>query len=123
MRTATDVALIFSFLTTTLREKCPYSDFFWSLLPRIWTEYGEILRVSPYSVRMRENIDRKNSEYGHFSHSVKRSFSTVFELKALQHSSSLCCEFKIFGSSFCLFTHILSEKFLSREISNLFIKK
>ena len=26
--------------------------------------------ISPYSVRMRENTDENNSEYGHFSHSV-----------------------------------------------------
>ena len=26
-----------------------------------------LLRISPYSVRMRENMDQKNSEYGHFS--------------------------------------------------------
>ena len=29
----------------------------------------EILRISPYSVRIRENTDQKNSEYGHFSRS------------------------------------------------------
>ena len=29
-------------------------------------EYGEILRISPYSVRMSENMDQDNSEYGHF---------------------------------------------------------
>ena len=29
-------------------------------------EYGEILRISPYSVRMRENADQNNSEFGHF---------------------------------------------------------
>ena len=29
----------------------------------------EILRISPYSVRMRENVDQDNSEYGHFSRS------------------------------------------------------
>ena len=40
--------------------------FVWSVFSRIRTEYGEILRISPYSVRMRENTDRKNSEYGHF---------------------------------------------------------
>ena len=28
------------------------------------------LRISPYSVQMWENTDQKNSEYGHFSHSV-----------------------------------------------------
>ena len=30
------------------------------------TEYGEVLRISPYSVQMRENVDQNNSEYGHF---------------------------------------------------------
>ena len=36
---------------------------------RIRTEYGEILRISPYSVRMRENADQNNSEYEQFSRS------------------------------------------------------
>ena len=31
----------------------------------IRTEYGEILRISPYSVRMRENTDQNNSKCGH----------------------------------------------------------
>ena len=51
----------------SLREKCPYSEFFWSLFSLIRTEYGEIRR---YSVWMRENAYQKNSEYGHFSRSV-----------------------------------------------------
>ena len=46
--------------------KCPYSGLFWSAFSRIQTEYGEILSISPYSVRMRENADQNNSEYGHF---------------------------------------------------------
>ena len=33
--------------------------FFWSVFPRIRTEYGEIRSISPYSVRMRENTDKK----------------------------------------------------------------
>ena len=40
-------------------EKCPYSEFFWSVFSRIGTEYWEILRISRYSVRMRENTDQK----------------------------------------------------------------
>ena len=51
-----------------LREK--YSEFFWSVFSHVRTEYGEILRISPYSVRMPENTDQKNSEYEHFSQSV-----------------------------------------------------
>ena len=54
----------------TLREKCLYSEIFWSVFSRIWSEYGEILRISPSSVRMRENMDQKNSEHRHFSRSV-----------------------------------------------------
>ena len=50
----------------TLREKCPYSELFWSVFSRIWTEYGEILHISPYSVRMLEKADQNSSEYGHF---------------------------------------------------------
>ena len=39
------------------------------MFSRIRTEYGEILRIFPYSVRMQENKDEKNSEYGYFSRS------------------------------------------------------
>ena len=44
-----------------LREKYPYSEFFLSVFFRIWTEYGEIRGISPYSVWMQENTDQKNS--------------------------------------------------------------
>ena len=54
----------------SLREKCPYSELFWSTFSRIWTEYGEIRNTSRYSVRMRENADENNSEYDHFLRSV-----------------------------------------------------
>ena len=46
----------------SLREKCPYSEFFWSVFSCIRTEYGERQSISPYSVRMRENMDQKDSE-------------------------------------------------------------
>ena len=55
-----------------LRQKCPYSELFWSVFFRILTEYGEMrLRISPYSVRMRENTDQNISEYGHFLSNVQ----------------------------------------------------
>ena len=53
------------FLRLALRENCPYLELFWSAFSHIRTEYGEILRISPESVRMRENEDQNNSEYGH----------------------------------------------------------
>ena len=54
----------------SLREKCRYSEFFWPVFSGSRTEYREIRNISSYSVRMREDTDQKNSEYGHFPHSV-----------------------------------------------------
>ena len=54
----------------TLHENCPYSEIFWSVFSRIPAEYWEILRISSYSVQMRENKDKKNSKYGRFLNAV-----------------------------------------------------
>ena len=35
-------------------------SFFWSLFSCIRTEYGDLLRKSPYSVRVQKNTDQKN---------------------------------------------------------------
>ena len=40
------------------------------ILVRIGTEHGEMLRISPYSIRIRENVDQKNAEYGNFLRSA-----------------------------------------------------
>ena len=73
-------------ITISLREKCSYSEFSWSFVSRIRTEYEEILRISPYSVQMRENTDQKNSEYGQFSCSVFvlniLNFENIFETES-----------------------------------------
>ena len=63
------------FKDITQRKKCPYLELFRSTFSRIRTEYEEILRISPYSVRMQGNVDQNNSEYGHFLRSV--NFSNV----------------------------------------------
>ena len=52
----------------SLREKCPYSEFFWPVFSRIRTEYGELLCISLYSVRMREDTDQKTSYTDIFAH-------------------------------------------------------
>ena len=45
-----------------LHKKSPYSKLFWPAFfqpfPRIRSEYGEILRISPYSVRMWESAGK-----------------------------------------------------------------
>ena len=59
---------------------------------------GEILRTSPYSVRMRENADQNNSKYGYFLRSenqdqdlqqLRRSARKVwlpkYEFKGTEH--------------------------------------
>ena len=58
------------YLLPSLRERCPYSELFWSVFSRIWIEYGRTLHNSPYSVWMRENTDQSNSEYGQFLRST-----------------------------------------------------
>ena len=46
-----------------LHEKCPNTEFFWSVLSRIWTEYEHLLYKSLYSPYMRENTDQKILNY------------------------------------------------------------
>ena len=70
-----------------LRKKSPHSEFFWSVSSRIWTEYRETRSIFPYSIRMKENKDQKNSKYGHFS----RSEGFIFQLK--------CCFKSILGKN------------------------
>ena len=67
---------------STLREKCPYSELFWSVSSRIWT----------YSVRVRENTDQNNSEYGH--HLRSEDFVFVNSFSASAFLSQLATLFK-----------------------------
>ena len=46
-------------------------SFFRSVFSRIRTVYGEILRISPYSIRMRENMDQKKIPYLDTFHAVQ----------------------------------------------------
>ena len=64
----------------TLRKKCPYSEYLASVFPHsgwMWrfsyirTEYEDLQSKSSYSVQIWEIKDQKNSEYKHFSPSVK----------------------------------------------------
>ena len=71
-----------SCLFYTVRKKCPYSEFFRSVFSSIRTEYGEMQCTSPYSVRLWENTDQKDSEYGHFLRSVKtQTFVTLTQIR------------------------------------------
>ena len=74
----------------TLRKKCPNSKLFWSAFSRVRTEYGEILRISPYSVRMRGNTDQNNSAYGHFSRNDR--FITILKESEIKSEYSEPCQ-------------------------------
>ena len=65
--------------TSPLCKKCPCSEFFWSVLSRIRTEYGDLPRKYLYSFRKRENTDQKTPEYGHFSRSGLLSAKILYE--------------------------------------------
>ena len=43
---------LFSWCSLTRREKCPNRKIFWSVFSCIRTEYGDLTRKSPYSVRI-----------------------------------------------------------------------
>ena len=62
-----------------LYEKCSYSQLFWSVFSHIRTEYGEIFRISPYSVLMQENTEENNSEYGHFLRTARVTKTYKYE--------------------------------------------
>ena len=49
----TDITTDVDVATVSLLKKCPYSDFFWPVYSRIWTEHGDSLCKSPCSVQMR----------------------------------------------------------------------
>ena len=48
-------------LIPLLHKKCPYSEIFWFVFSRIWTEYRYLQCKSLHSGRMRENTYQKNS--------------------------------------------------------------
>ena len=61
---------------------------------RIRTVYGELLRISLYSVQMWENLDQNNSKYGHFSRSaeqINESCSLVIDTIDKHRSSHQRC--------------------------------
>ena len=62
-------------------------SFFWSVFPRIRTEYGEILRISQHSVRMQENTDQKKTLYLDTYHAMQvDGNSGICEILNHQHN-------------------------------------
>ena len=72
-----DIKLSHLPMSRSLHKKCPYSELFWSVFCRFRTECGEILRISPYSVRMRENADQNTPNTDNF-HAVDGNKNILF---------------------------------------------
>ena len=81
--------IIVILLQLSLCEKCPYSELFWSVFFSIRTKYREIRIISPYSVRMQENTDHNNSEYGHFFAQCLLCLNLKMEFKISFSSTTL----------------------------------
>ena len=57
-------------MSTALLKEYSYWEIFWPVFSFIRTEYGDLQSKYPYSVRMRENMNRKKSENGNFPRSA-----------------------------------------------------
>ena len=77
------------------REKCPYLEFFWSVLSRIWRKYREMLRISSYSVRMQKNYGVENLR-------IRTFFPQCSHAQFL--SFMICRRLKFYGGSASIFT-------------------
>ena len=62
-------------------------ELLWSAFSRIRTEYGEIRNISPYLVRMRENAEQNNFEWGHFLRSDCQSNNINREVNMIRESN------------------------------------
>ena len=79
----------------SLRKQCPYSELFRSVFSRFRTEYGEIRSISPYSIRMRENTDRNNSKYKHFSRSEYQNHFVRFGKLQTFYVRDFLCSYQL----------------------------
>ena len=65
-----------------LRKKCLYSEFFWSVFSRIWTECRDLQSKSPYSGRMWEIKTRKTLGTDTF-HALKALQKCYYDTKSM----------------------------------------
>ena len=86
------------FACSSLRKTCLYSELFWSAFSSIRTEQGPTLSISSYSVRLRENTDQNNSEYGHFLPSDR--YQTVVVLRTFFQILTINYEMRFLTSMF-----------------------
>ena len=110
----------YKFQRQPLREKVPYSEFLWSVFSHIWTEYREILRISPYKDWSRADLSSVYQFWGHlilapkFKKGRKRKTNALYKNKKLPSATLFSklniksesikdCVRYIFTSLFCMF--------------------
>ena len=86
-------------------------NFFWPVCSRIRADCEELQSKSPYSVRIWENTDKKNSQYGHFSCSVICRALLILDVK---------CSTKFFST---LFIMTIPEDICFRKFNLVFMYK
>ena len=82
-------------------------ELFWSAFCCIRTELEEILCISWYSVRMRENANQNNSEYRHILRSEMCNYSPHYN--AISKQNFLCCSVKLIKYHFSVVKSVLSK--------------
>ena len=93
-------------------------SFFWSVFHLIWTEYGNIRSISPYSVQIRENTYQKKTTHLDTFHAVIISGSKLAiisgSLGRLSNNSWFLWKFRTFKWDIKLYGS-LPEKCPNRE--------
>ena len=109
-------AFLWIFCCVSLREKCRYSEVFWSAFSHIWIEYLEIVLISPYSVKMQENADHKNYKYRHFS------LSACFDLCfcSLPNTSLYCNNIGSHTEKSSKYCSVCEALLINRVFENIF---
>ena len=107
----------------SLREKCPYSELFWSVFSCIRSENGGILRIYRYSVRIRENTDQNNSRYflrsGYLpnNNNILRKFWKKHCIVSVEFWTTL--EFKVFTWYHSIITAATAQMFIYSAVITL----
>ena len=94
-------------MSYALREKYPYSEFFWSVFSRIRTEYGDL------------QINQKNSKYGYFLRSDATALCIlIYELLTMTGCFMLDTWYR--QSYYRWMDNILFQNIIKIQISTIF---
>ena len=74
----------------SLREKCPYSEFLFSIFSRIWTKYRKILRISsPYLSVFSPNVGKYRPEKLRMRTLFKQCYGATLPISQIENCNKL----------------------------------